>query len=319
MYESFYGLSKKPFSITPDPAFLFWSPGHRFAYSMLQYGLTNGAGITVVTGSIGCGKTTLLNNLLSSNLQNFTIGTLSTLHGEIDSLSLWVLKAFGQPTHEGSEVDLMGRLEHFLLQQYDNKKRCVLIIDEAQNLSIPLLEQLRVISNYTRNHQSLLQLILVGQPQLKDLLSRPDMVQFVQRVSADFHLKPFSPSEVETYIARRLEVASCTKPLFTKKAIDLIAKTTGGVPRLINVLCDTALIYGYSMSESKIDDKLVNQVIADKKEYGVFELTSDLSVDPKLEDSVPEILKDNEEKPALVVNDPELAKMLLANLPKTKS
>lgn len=313
MYESFYGLTKKPFSITPDPSFLYWSAAHRFAYSMLQYGLTNGSPITVITGSIGCGKTTLLNNLLKSNLSSFTVGTLSTLHGTIDSLTMWVLKAFDQPNSETNEVALMGRLEQFLVSQANMNKRCVLIIDEAQNLSVAALEQLRVISNYTRNHQPLLQLILVGQPQLKDLLSRPDMVQFVQRVSADFHLKPFTPEEVKTYISRRLEVAGCTKLLFTKSAINLIAETTGGVPRLINVLCDASLIYGYSMSENIVSEKLVAQVISDKREYGVFEMSPDLSKDPK---DMRHDVQDQQDKPALVINDPELAKALLSQMQK---
>lgn len=312
MYEHFYGLTCKPFSISPDPRFLYWSQGHRYAYSMLQYGLANNVGITVITGSVGCGKTTLINRLLAGQIEHCTIGTLSTLHGKIDSLSRWILKAFDQPYKDQDEVSLMDSIETFLLDRHKAGQRCVLVIDEAQNLGVGLLEQLRMIGNFTRNHEQLLQLILVGQPQLRELLRRPELVQFAQRVSSDFHLKPLSLNECRAYVERRLEHAGARRPLFTETAVRQVHTVTGGVPRLVNILCDTALVYAYSMDRQVVTERIVSQVVSDKKENGVIEFSGELSADPVSAEVAG--LETTSGKPALVVNDPKVAELLLSKL-----
>ena len=270
MYESFYNLNEKPFSILPDPSYLYFGKRHTLAYTMLQYGVEHRAGFTVITGEVGCGKTTLIRHLLNNLDQSITVGLISNTHKEIGELLKWVLLSFEQPYDSTDKVALFDRLQRFLIEEYGRGHRTVLIVDEAQNLAGDTLEELRMLSNINADKDQLLQIVLVGQPQLKVLLRRPELEQFMQRVSSDFHIAPLSAKEVAVYINHRCAMAGRNEMLFVGKAVERIAEETGGVPRKINILCDTALVYGYSQEARMITGEIIDEVLKDKAEYGVF-------------------------------------------------
>jgi general secretion pathway protein A len=266
MYESFYGFREKPFSILPDPAFLFPSRKHQMALSMLEYGLTNQASFTVVTGEIGSGKTTLVRKLLQSIDEDLTVGLVSnTQCASFEEFLRWILFAFELEYRGKDKVELYHTFTDFLIKEFGLSRRVILIIDEAQHLGPKPLEQLRMLSNVNADKYQILQLILIGQPDLRRLLSRPELEQFVQRISVDYHLKPLDIEETEHYIRHRLNVAGGDPKLFTKDACLQIGHYTGGVPRLINILCDTALVYGFAEQKPNIDIDLVNDVVRDKQ------------------------------------------------------
>ena len=270
MYEEYFGLKEKPFSILPDPEFLYWSRQHDMAYTMLEYGVLNQAGFTVITGDIGCGKTTLARLLLQQFEDWVTVGLLSNVLADSGRLLEWVLMSFNQPFDNISDVALFQKFRNFLYEEYGKGRHTVLIIDEAQNLGPRALEELRMLSNFNADKDQLLQLILIGQPQLRELLQHPSLVQFAQRVSSDFHLKPLSPPEVDDYIDHRLKVAGAERSIFTRTASELVARESHGVPRSINILCDRALVYAYSTGIDQVTGAIVEQVVEDKQTSGVF-------------------------------------------------
>ena len=272
MYEAYYGLREKPFSILPDPDMIYWGKNYCLAFTMLEFGVMNRAGFSVITGEIGCGKTTLLRYLLRKLDRNVTVGLISnTPHGKAELLQ-WVMMALDQP-FEDSYPTLFKRLQQFLQKQYSRGGRTILIVDEAQNLDWESLEELRMLSNINADKDQYLQIILIGQPQLKDLLRAPQLRQFAQRVSSDFHIKPLDPSEVKEYISWRLKAAGAQVELFTEEACATIAYASQGIPRTINILCDTALVYGFAVSAERINSELVEMVIDNKSQYGVLPLT----------------------------------------------
>lgn len=270
MYEAYYGLSEKPFSILPDPDFLYWGQAHSMAFAMLKYGVANQAGFTVITGEIGSGKTTLIRHLLNNIDEDITVGLISNLDSNTTNLLSWIMMALDQPFEGLSEVQLFKQFQDFLIAKYAAGGRTVLIIDEAQNLGEVNLESLRMLSNINADKHQLLQLVLVGQPQLRDLLQSPALKQFAQRVSSDFHLRPIRLEETREYIAHRLEIAGGDPDLFTRDAIQMIFEASGGIPRSINILCDTALVYGFAIESPRITQAIVKNVIDDKQLYGVF-------------------------------------------------
>jgi len=270
MYESYYGLTEKPFSIQPDPEFLFMGKRHSLAFAMLEYGIQNRAAFSVICGEIGSGKTTLIRHLLNNLGDEFEVGIVYNTHKNTDELLDWIMLSFGQPYEGMSHVAMYEAFQKFLIQKYGEGKRTVVIVDEAQNVNPAALESLRMLSNINADKDQLLQIILVGQPQLRDNLRRPDLQQFMQRVSVDFYLPPMAPSEVKKYIHHRLRVAGRETPLFTDEACARIADYTGGIPRAINTLCDTVLVYGLSSDVGQIDVDLVDEVLQDKNDYGVF-------------------------------------------------
>jgi type II secretory pathway predicted ATPase ExeA len=273
MYEEFYGLRDKPFSILPDPELIFWAPNHRLAFAILEFGMLNSAGFTVITGEIGSGKTTLIRYLLRKLDPALSVGLISnTPHGR-DELLQWIMMSLGLPFNDPYPV-LFQKFNRFLYEQYAKRRRTILIIDEAQNLGAEALEELRMLSNINADKQQILQTILVGQPQLNQLLRTPKLLQFAQRVSSDFHLKPLSPDEVSRYIEFRLQAVGSHGQLFSPEACSLIAHTSCGVPRIINILCDTALVYGYAANTNRISAELVRMVIDDKKDFGVLPLVN---------------------------------------------
>ena len=276
IYTEFFGLTKRPFTLLPDPDFIYWSTPHKQAFTMLEYGLLTCAPITLITGEIGSGKTTLLRELLKSMPIEFNVGLISNAQGDRGELLHWVLMSLGQPVENGaSYVQLFHQFQEFLISQYADGKRTILIFDEAQNLSIETLEELRMFSNINADTDELLQLVLVGQPQLCDLVADPRLVQFAQRISAEFHLPTMSVQEVENYINHRLEVAGATTRIFTRGAAESIHLVSKGTPRLINQICDYALVYAYSYERHEVDAAIIQQVIMDRKIYGVFSTTDE--------------------------------------------
>ena len=273
MYEAFYGFREKPFTILPDPGFLFLSQAHSMAYAMLEYGVMNRAGFTIITGEIGCGKTTLIRHLLNQLGPDINVGLISNAQEDFGELMQWVLMAFGQPYAGQAKVELFDRFQKFLIEEYARGRRTILIIDEAQNLRPKTLEELRMLSNINADKDQLLQLVLVGQPELRALLRRPELRQFTQRISADYHLRPMNLNETIQYIAHRLRVAGREEPLFSAGACELLHQVSRGVPRLINIIADTALIYGYGEGAEQINRRLVYAVVRDKVHAGSLQLS----------------------------------------------
>jgi len=261
VYEPFYGFREKPFSLLPDPAFLYLGPQHARAYTLLEYGVLNRAGFTVLTGEIGCGKTALVRHLLNELNEEVTAGLLSNTHKRINNLLEWVLMAFGLDYEPKNSVRNYNNFVEFLIDEYAQNHRVVLIVDEAQNLDELTLEELRTLSNINADKHLVLQLVLVGQPELRTMLSRPNLRQLTQRVVAHHHLEPLEEDETINYMRHRLSHAGGPTDIFSPEACRLVHGKTGGIPRLINLLCDTALVYGYAEGVRKIDVALVQSVV----------------------------------------------------------
>jgi type II secretory pathway predicted ATPase ExeA len=283
MYEEFYGFKMKPFQMTPDPAFLYWSDAHQMAFTMLNYGILNASPMTVITGDVGAGKTTLLRHLLNEFPSGMKVGLISNLMNGKGDLLAWVLMAFEQP-HDGGPVDQFKRFQDFVVETYASGKHVVLIVDEAQNLGIEQLEELRMLSNMNAERDQLLQIILVGQPELREMLNRPELRQFSQRITSDFHLRPLDEAEVRSYIQHRLAVAGipADREIFPRKICDLIAHATEGVPRLINTLCDLCLACGFSLNRDVIDEDILRELAGGIERAGIFNQLKSISGAPTL-------------------------------------
>jgi type II secretory pathway predicted ATPase ExeA len=267
IYTEHFGLTERPFTLVPDPDFLFWSSNHKRAYTMLEYGLVTKAPITVITGEVGAGKTTLLQYLLNQMDQDISIGLVSNAHGDRGELLRWVMLSLRQPCpREATYVELFNLFQTYLIEEYASGRRVALIFDEAQNLSKSALEELRMFTNINSNKDELLQLILVGQPEVRDIIRSPDLTQFAQRVSASFHLSPMDPDSVLAYIAHRLRKAGAVRMLFTRQACAVIHEATGGIPRLVNQLCDFSMVYASTDGKKTVSETTVRSVLAD----GVF-------------------------------------------------
>ena len=272
MYESFYGLTKKPFSMLPDPEFLYLGKKHQMALTSLEYGLMNHAGFCVISGEIGAGKTTVLRKLLDNIEDNYTVGLITNTHQSFGELLDWVMSAFGIHESGLSKVEMHQRVVDFLLEQYARNKTTLLIVDEAQNMPASTLEELRMLSNINTEKDQLLQIILAGQPGLKDTLRSPELVQFAQRIGVDYHLGKLDSVETCHYIQHRLVTAGATDDIFTPDACALIHEYSAGVPRLINLLCDTALVYGFADQSKVIDVDLVEEMVKERMEHSVVPL-----------------------------------------------
>jgi type II secretory pathway predicted ATPase ExeA len=273
MYESFYGLETKPFSLLPDPEFLYLGKKHNIALSLLEYALMNNAGFCVITGEIGAGKTTLLRRLLDTIDDSITVGLITNTHQSFGELLDWVLSAYGIHEPGLSKVEMHQRLVDFLLQQYANSKTTLLIVDEAQNMPATTLEELRMLSNINSEKDLVLQVILSGQPDLKDTLRKPELTQFAQRISVDYHLSALTPAETNSYIQHRLVTAGAKNDIFTPDACRLIHQHSGGIPRLINLLCDTALVYGFADQKKTVDADLVEEMLRERMENSLLPLS----------------------------------------------
>ena len=276
LYAEFFGLRERPFTLVPDPGFLFWSPQHRRAFSVLEFGIMSRAPITLVTGEIGAGKTTLLQALLARIEDEVTIGLVSNAQGGRGELLQWILNALGIEAGPGeSYVALFQRLQDFLVAEYAGGRRVILIFDEAQNLSVEGLEELRMLTNINANKDELIQLILVGQPELRDMVQGPGMRQLAQRVAASFHLNVMDAPTVADYIAHRLRTAGGSGQEFTPEACALVHEATGGVPRLVNQLCDFAMLYAWSGERDDVGRDTVAQVLEDGVFFGGHSLSQE--------------------------------------------
>jgi general secretion pathway protein A len=269
MYEEYYGFTEKPFSLTPDPKYLFKSESHANAFELLQYAVRRREGFVVVTGDIGTGKTTLCRALLDEVDRNtFTALVLNPFLSEEDLLRL-ILQDFGAVSREDvkrgrlngvSKQQLIETIYDFLFGLLPLRASAVLMIDEAQNLPMPVLEQIRILSNLETDKEKLLQIVLVGQLNLQQLLKAPQMRQLDQRVSIRYALRPLQRDEVAAYIVHRLTIAGGGSVVkFHPKALDLVHRRSGGIPRLVNLLCDRALLAAYSARTNRISDDMVRK------------------------------------------------------------
>jgi general secretion pathway protein A len=263
MYEQFYGLRENPFALAPNPAYLYLSRHHQYALTMLEYAIWQAAGFAVITGEVGCGKTTIVQHFLGDK-RKLSIALLSNVHPGMGPLLPWVLDSLGAESGESRAHELHRRLVTFLKQKHAAGERAVLVIDEAQNLSVEALEELRVLSNVNAGRDLVLQIVLIGQPELRATLSLPGMRQFAQRIVVDYHLTPLRRDETQAYVAHRLAVAGGSRDLISTDAVERVHECAGGVPRLVNILCDTALVYGFAEQRPVVDAELVEMVLADK-------------------------------------------------------
>lgn len=274
IYTDHFGLHSRPFALTPDPDFLFWPLSHRRAYTMLEYGVSTHAPITLITGEVGAGKTTLLLHLLRSLGSDVRVGLVSNPNGSRAELLRWVLMSLDQPAGlDESYVDLFSRFQAFVIGEYAQGRRVVLIFDEAQNLSAEALEELRMFININSGKDEVLQLVLIGQPELRDLVSRPAMRQFAQRIAASYHLPAMDLKSVRAYIPHRLAKAGADRKVFSPGAVKLIHDVTGGVPRLVNQLCDLSLVYAFSKGRRQVGTPIVQQVLDDGVFFAVHSTT----------------------------------------------
>lgn len=270
MYTEFFGFSKKPFSLTPDPEFLYLSPKHKKALTILQYGLMSQAGFTVVTGEIGSGKTTLIQYLLNQIRGECCVGVITNTHSAFGDLLTWILAAFGIKERFEDKAQRYQVLLDFLQQEADGGRRVVLIVDEAQNMDLQTLEELRLLSNINAGDNIMMQLVLVGQPELVEKLRSPQLVQFAQRISVEFHLTALDYKQSEKYIAHRLEIAGGSPDLFTPDACAAIYYFSGGVPRLINNISDMALVFAFAEDKRQVSLQIVIDVVREKKSGGIL-------------------------------------------------
>ena len=279
MYESFFGLKEKPFSLLPDPDFLFMSSKHSLALSILEYSLAGQAGFCAITGDIGSGKTTLIRTLLRRIGRDVTLGLISNTHSGLTDITAWALAAFGRGTNAQSDAEIYQELMHFLIGEYGAGRRCVLIVDEAQNLTVEALEELRLLSNINSDKDLLLQIILVGQPELLVKLKSPELAQFAQRISISYHLTPLSYMDTRRYVRHRLQIAGADRPIFSDAAIGAVQYFSGGVPRVVNAICDMSMVYGLADNKTDVDLDVVLRVITDRQASGVSPFARDGKAD----------------------------------------
>jgi general secretion pathway protein A len=269
MYASFFGLRQEPFSIAPDPRYLFMSERHREALAHLLYGLRGGGGFVLLTGEIGAGKTTVCRCFLEQIPKNCNVAYVFNPKLTVTELLKTVCEEFRiphSPSSSGGETvkHYVDPINEFLLRTHAVGQNNVLIIDEAQNLSIDVLEQLRLLTNLETNERKLLQIILIGQPELRGMLARPELEQLAQRVTARYHLQALSDSETLVYIRHRLSVAGLKGALpFDRRAAQQVHRLSRGVPRRINLLCDRVLLGAYAAGRRRVDRHMVSQAAAE--------------------------------------------------------
>ena len=283
MYEEFYHLTEKPFTLSPDPAFLYLGKSHMRAMNILQYGVESDSGITVISGEVGTGKTTLVRRLLNELSDDYIIGMITNTQQDFGDLLKWVLHSYDIDTDETDRVKLYKLLVEFFIKEHAAGHRVILIIDEAQNLGKDALEDIRMLTNINVDKDLVLQLILVGQPELVDMLRKKELRQFAQRVSADFLLQPLTFSETEEYIRHRIKVVGGDDDLFAQTAYATVYYHSGGIPRVINTICDMALVYAFADEVPRIRKEIILDAIRDRKVGGLV-IRDDQNINQAAED-----------------------------------
>jgi general secretion pathway protein A len=261
MNLAFYGFLSKPFETTPDPRFLYLAPGHREALAQLTYGLQEGKGFILLTGEVGTGKTTLLQALFKRLDAKTAVAFVFNTTLPFDQILEYVLEDLGIPRPGDSQAQRLFALNTFLTERCRAGLRTVLVVDEAQNLSPETLEQIRLLSNFETPTEKLLQIVLVGQPELRAKLDLPDLRQLKQRIGLRYHIPPLTAKETRDYIRTRLRIAGGDIGLFTEAALARIATHTQGIPRRVNILCDHCLLIGYADQQRRIDRDIVQEAI----------------------------------------------------------
>jgi len=267
MYRKYFGLKKRPFILSPDPDFLYMSKIHDLALTHLEYGMVHNVGFIALTGDVGAGKTTLLKYLFEKVKDSLDVAMLFNTNLSPQAFLEMLVKEFELSPPSRAKSDLVDVLSQHFLNQYSQGTRCVIMVDEAQNLPDETFEELRMLSNLEIGTDFLLQVVLVGQPQLKERLSNPSLAQLAQRISVYYHLSPLSKNEVGAYIQHRLRVAGCSSPeaIFEKDAIDRIAELSGGIPRIINSICDACLTYAFADEVKSVTKAMVQKVTSDNE------------------------------------------------------
>jgi len=262
VYLDYYGLSEPPFDITPNPRFLFYSAKHREAYNHLVYGIRERKGFVQLTGEVGAGKTTLCRAMLEQLDDHFATALILNPVMSPDELMKAIALEFGLPVNGLDRLDTVAVINQFLLQQVECGKDAVLIIDEAQDLTEELLEQVRLLSNLETDNRKLLQIVLMGQPELRDRLNNPRLRQLRQRITVRYHLLPLSRSEVNQYVQHRIHLCGGNgTPCFTSPALWRVYRYSKGIPRLVNAICDKALLAGFVAQQDRIGFRLVNHAV----------------------------------------------------------
>src|SRR5580698_7226511 len=266
MYLSFFGLNEKPFAITPDPRYLYLSERHAEALAHLLYGINEAGGFVQLTGEVGTGKTTIIRSLLAQTPKNAEIALILNPRMTATEFLLTICEELGIGVPDAatdSRKDLVDILNHYLLRAHSDGRRIVLVVDEAQNLSPDVLEQVRLLTNLETNTQKLLQIILIGQPELRELLARNELRQLAQRVTGRYHLNPLSNEETVAYVRHRLRVSGATSDIFSTLALAELYHLSGGVPRVINVIADRALLGAYTQDRHRVTSGLVRNAAAE--------------------------------------------------------
>jgi general secretion pathway protein A len=266
MYLSFFGLNEKPFAITPDPRYLYLSERHAEALAHLLYGINEAGGFVQLTGEVGTGKTTIVRSLLAQTPKNAEIALILNPKMTAPEFLLTICEELGIGVPDsalGSLKDLVDILSEYLLRAHAAGNRVVLVVDEAQNLSPEVLEQVRLLTNLETNTQKLLQIILIGQPELRELLARNELRQLAQRITGRYHLNPLSHDETAAYVRHRLRVAGATTDIFAPPALHAVFSLSQGVPRVINVICDRSLLGAYSLDRHRVTASLVRSAAAE--------------------------------------------------------
>ena len=264
LYNDHFGFRERPFSLSPDPDFLFWTKAHSRALSVLKYGIESRGPITVVSGGVGTGKTTLIKELLRSINSDVTTGLISNARGDREDLIRLVLNAYDVDAPDNlGYVPLFQRFQDFVIDEYAAGRLVAIVVDEAQNLEVETLEELRILTNINSGKDDMLQVILVGQPELRDMIRQSALVQFAQRVAVTYHLEPMDLDTTIKYVKHRLTHVGGTGEEFTFEAIRHIYSEAEGIPRVINKLCDLSLVYASSGAEKKVDVATIKELIRD--------------------------------------------------------
>lgn len=266
MYEKFYGFKENPFNMTPDPRFFYPSEKHQEALDSLIYSINERKGFVVITGEIGSGKTTVCRALLNRLNSNTKVSLIINTHITSKELIATILEEFGEEPIRGPKSRLLSQLNEFLINELSHDNNLVLMIDEAQNLTPTVLEEVRMLSNLETETEKLIQIVLVGQPELRDKLHLKSLEQFRQRICLHYHLTPLNKKDTSGYIRHRISQASSNGcDLFTSRAMKRIYEYSGGIPRLINALCDRSLLNGFIYNKPRIDKRIVEESIKEKE------------------------------------------------------